>query len=85
MLRVPAGAEGGERTVDFGDLGRAGLGAGAGAAGRKVADYLIRRAEQYQPVIQLQTGTRVTVVFIEGARLDGQEDARTTNNRRNDK
>ena len=80
MLRVPTGAEGSER-ADLGELGRAGLGAGAGSAGRKVADYLIRRAEQYQPVIQLQTGTRVTVVFIEGARLDGKDDKKTTNRR----
>ena len=49
------------------DIGRAGLGAGASSAGRKVSDYLIRRAEQYQPVIQLTAGTRVTVVFLEGA------------------
>ena len=56
----------------LGDIGRAGLGAGASTAGRKVADYLIRRAEQYQPVIQLQAGTAVTVVFLEGARLDGR-------------
>ena len=84
MLRVPTGAEGTER-ADLGDLGRAGLGAGAGSAGRRVADYLIRRAEQYQPVIQLQTGTRVTVVFIEGARIDGQDDAKVANNRRNSK
>ena len=53
------------------DIGRAGLGAGAASAGSKVADYLIRRAEQYQPVIQLRSGTRVSVVFLEGARLDG--------------
>ena len=53
------------------DIGRAGLGAGAATAGQKVADYLIRRAEQYQPVIQLRSGTRVSVVFLEGARLDG--------------
>ena len=56
----------------LGDIGRAGLGAGAASAGQKVADYMIRRAEQYQPVIQLRAGTRVTVVFIEGARLDGR-------------
>ena len=56
------------------DIARSGLGSGAGSAGRKVADYLIRRAEQYQPVIQLQAGTRVAVVFIEGARLDGREE-----------
>ena len=64
------------------DIGRAGLGSGASSAGRKVADYLIRRAEQYQPVIQLQAGTAVTVVFLEGARLDGRPDtqpARRTN------
>ena len=84
MLRVPPSDGGAERAADLGDLGRAGLGAGAGSAGRKVADYLIRRAEQYQPVIQLQTGTRVTVVFIEGARIDGGDDARTKK-RRSDK
>jgi len=60
--------------TSIGDIARSGLGAGAGSAGRKVADYLIRRAEQYQPVIQLQAGTRVAVVFIEGARLDGREE-----------
>ena len=53
------------------DIGRAGLGAGAGSAGQKVSDYLIRRAEQYQPVIQLTAGTRVTVVFLEGAQIGG--------------
>ena len=51
------------------DIGRAGLGAGASSAGQKVADYMIRRAEQYQPVIQLRAGTRVTLVFLEGARI----------------
>ena len=56
----------------LGDIGRAGLGSGASTAGQKVADYMIRRAEQYQPVIQLQAGTKVTLVFLEGARLDGQ-------------
>jgi len=54
------------------DIGRAGLGAGASSAGQKVADYMIRRAEQYQPVIQLQSGTKVTLVFLEGARIDGR-------------
>ena len=61
------------------DIGRAGIGAGAASAGQKVADYLIRRAEQYQPVIQLRAGTRVTVVFIEGARLDGRPSVRREN------
>ena len=61
----------------LGDIGRAGLGAGASSAGQKVADYMIRRAEQYQPVIQLQAGTRVTLVFLEGARIDGRAPIQT--------
>ena len=32
---------------------------------------MIRRAEQYQPVVQLQAGTKVTLVFLEGARIGG--------------
>ena len=79
VLQAPAGED---RAASLADLGRAGLGVGAGSAGRRVADYLIRRAEQYQPVIQLQTGTPVTVVFIEGARLDGRGDTGSGNNNR---
>ena len=61
----------------LGDIGRAGLGSGAASAGQKVADYMIRRAEQYQPVIQLQAGTKVTLVFLEGARIDGRAPVQT--------
>ena len=67
----------------LGEIGRQALGSGASSAGRRVSDYLIRRAEQYQPVIQLQAGTAVTVVFLEGTRLDGRPDtppSRRTNN-----
>ena len=74
-FRPQAVATGGGAAVantGLGDIGRAGLGSGASTAGQKVADYMIRRAEQYQPVIQLQAGTRVTLVFLEGARLDGR-------------
>ena len=78
LLQPPAvitgGASSSASTVGLADLGRAGLAAGANSAGRRVSDYLIRRAEQYQPVIQLQTGIPVTVVFLEGARLDGRKD-----------
>jgi conjugal transfer pilus assembly protein TraB len=61
----------------LGDIGKAGLGSGASSAGQKVADYMIRRAEQYQPVIQLQAGTKVTLVFLEGARIDGRAPIQT--------
>ena len=69
---VATGAGGAVANTGLGDIGRAGLGAGAASAGSKVADYMIRRAEQYQPVIQLRAGTAVSVVFLEGARLDGR-------------
>ena len=69
---VAAGGSAAVANTGLSDIGRAGLGAGAASAGQKVADYMIRRAEQYQPVIQLRAGTRVTLVFLEGARLDGR-------------
>ena len=74
---VATGADSAVANTGLGDIGRAGLGAGAGSAGQKVADYMIRRAEQYQPVVQLQAGTKVTLVFLEGARIDGRAPART--------
>ena len=69
---VAAGTGAAVANTGLGDIGRAGLGAGASSAGQKVADYMIRRAEQYQPVVQLQAGTKVTLVFLEGARIDGR-------------
>ena len=74
---VATGAGAAVANTGLGDIGRAGLGAGAGSAGQKVADYMIRRAEQYQPVVQLQAGTKVTLVFLEGARIDGRAPAPT--------
>ncbi len=77
---VATGAGGGAvANTGLGDIGRAGLGAGASSAGQKVADYMIRRAEQYQPVIQLQAGTKVTLVFLEGARIDGRAVSKQSN------
>ena len=69
---VASGGGASVANTGLGDIGRTALGSGAASAGQKVADYMIRRAEQYQPVIQLRAGTRVTLVFLEGARLDGQ-------------
>ena len=74
---VATGAGAAVANTGLGDIGRAGLGAGAGSAGQKVADYMIRRAEQYQPVVQLQAGTKVTLVFLEGARIDGRAPTQT--------
>ena len=39
----------------------------------KLAEYNIKRAEQYHPVIQLSAGTVVDIVFQEGFFLDGKK------------
>ncbi len=44
-----------------------GLGQGAATAADTVSNYLIERAEQYQPVIEMPTGLEVELVFIGGA------------------
>ena len=77
---VATGGSAAVANTGLGDIGRAGLGTGASSAGQKVADYMIRRAEQYQPVIQLQAGTKVTLVFLEGARIDGRAVQPQSNN-----
>lgn len=42
---------------------------GVGQAATTLSEYYIRRAEQYQPVVTLNSGTEVEVVFIEGVSL----------------
>lgn len=46
-------------------------GEGIASAGDRLAQYYIRRAEQYQPVISLYGGTQVEVVFLKGVKIDG--------------
>ncbi len=53
--------------LGVGDIAQAGIGNGVGEAGDMVSKYLIERAEQYQPVIEMPTGVDVEVVFLEGA------------------
>ena len=43
-----------------------GLGQGVATAAETVSEYLIERAEQYQPVIEMPTGIEVELVFING-------------------
>ncbi|MGF7151633.1 conjugal transfer pilus assembly protein TraB [Sphingomonas zeicaulis] len=43
-----------------------GFGEGVAQTGDMVSKYLIERAEQYQPVIEMPTGIDVEVVFLEG-------------------
>lgn len=58
---------GGERqSASTGDILKGGLGEGVAQSGDMVSQYLIDRAEQYQPVIEMPTGIDVEIVFLDG-------------------
>ena len=40
-------------------------------AASTLADYYIKRAEQYQPVIEMPTGIEVEIVFLSGFQIRG--------------
>ena len=50
-----------------GDIAKGGIGEGVSQAGDMLSQYLIERAEQYQPVIEMPTGVEVEIVFLDGA------------------
>jgi conjugal transfer pilus assembly protein TraB len=54
-----------------GDLLQGGIGEGVATSGDMVSKYLIERAEQYQPVIEMPTGIDVEIVFLEGVFING--------------
>ena len=58
-----------QTTQPLSDILKSGIGQGLDNAGSKVSDYLIERAEQYQPVVILQADTKVELVFIKGVDL----------------
>jgi conjugal transfer pilus assembly protein TraB len=52
--------------LSAGEIFGGGLGQGAGEAADTVSKYLIERAEQYQPVVEMPTGIDVEIVFLDG-------------------
>ena len=50
-----------------------GLGKGFAESSNRLSDYLIKRAEQYQPVISIDEGVGVDLVFQEGFSLKEEE------------
>ncbi|AOF98598.1 TraB/VirB10 family protein [Sphingobium sp. RAC03] len=52
--------------LSTGDILEGGFGEGVAQTGDMVSKYLIERAEQYQPVIEMPTGVDVEIVFLEG-------------------
>lgn len=55
------------------DIVGQGLGEGISTSADKLSDYMIKRAEQYQPVISIQAGIPVEIVFSNGIWLERQE------------
>ena len=63
---LSVGADGKRQSLSTGDIVQGGLGQGVGDAADSVSKYLIERAEQYQPVIEMPTGIEVEIVFLDG-------------------
>jgi conjugal transfer pilus assembly protein TraB len=63
---VTANAAGTRSKLSPGDIASGGLGQGVGEAADTVSKYLIERAEQYQPVVEMPTGIEVEIVFLDG-------------------
>ncbi|WP_062343226.1 TrbI/VirB10 family protein [Novosphingobium sp. CCH12-A3] len=49
-----------------GEIAQGGFGSGIAGSADQVSKYLIERAEQYQPVIEMPTGIDVEIVFLDG-------------------
>jgi len=57
----------GERQkLSLGEIAQGGVGSGVAGSADQVSKYLIERAEQYQPVIEMPTGIDVEIVFLDG-------------------
>lgn len=53
------------------DILAGGFGQGVSTSADMVSKYLIERAEQYQPIIEMPTGIDVEIVFLEGVYVRG--------------
>jgi conjugal transfer pilus assembly protein TraB len=58
--------DGKRQQLGAGEILQGGLGSGVAQSADTVSKYLIERAEQYQPVIEMPTGIDVEIVFLEG-------------------
>ncbi len=64
-----------QTVVDSSKIIQHSLANGVSNAADKLAEYNVKRAEQYHPVIQLSAGTVVDIVFLKGFYLDGRKSA----------
>jgi conjugal transfer pilus assembly protein TraB len=68
QLYSPVLSTGGSRTpIDLGTIAAGAGGSGIAGGADAISQYLIHRAEQYQPVVEMPTGIDVEVVFLDGS------------------
>jgi conjugal transfer pilus assembly protein TraB len=53
------------------EIAQGAVGGGVSTAASQLAEYYIKRAEQYQPVIEMPTGINVEIVFLSGFQVGG--------------
>lgn len=61
------------QSIDPSKVAQAGLGQGAQTALAKVAEYYLKLAEQYSPIIQLNAGAMVDIVFLKGFPIEDEK------------
>ena len=69
ILTRPTGEDGQREGLSPTDILAGGFSQGAGEAADTVSKYLIERAEQYQPVVEMPTGIEVEIVFLDGVHV----------------
>lgn len=72
-LNAVTGAGGvlGAEKLSGSELAQGAIGGGVSNAASMLAEYYIKRAEQYQPVIEMPTGITVEIVFLSGFQIRG--------------
>lgn len=70
-------------TIDPGKALESGAGAGFGQAAQRLSQYYIRLAEDLFPVIEINAGREVHLVFTRGVDLDGEYDDSANSNNNN--
>jgi len=73
-LNSSAGASGllSTEKLSGSEIAQGAVGGGVSNASSMLADYYIKRAEQYQPVIEMPTGISVEIVFLSGFQVRGE-------------
>ena len=61
------------QSIEPSKVAQAGVGQGAQTALAKVAEYYLKLAEQYSPVIQLNAGAMVDIVFLKGFPIEDEK------------